>query len=157
MNSIGDSLFLAAALIFNVDVELMRIVGLSLRVSATACVIGAVVGLWLGAWLAVARFPGYRAAVWLLNTLLALPAVVVGLVVYLLLSRAGPAGAAGHPVHAHRHGHRAEHPGGAADCRAVAPAGAECAARRRRPAALDGRRPVAERAADAGARTLPAC
>jgi ABC-type tungstate transport system substrate-binding protein len=95
MNSIGDSLFLAAALIFNVDVELMRIVGLSLRVSTTACVIGAVIGLWLGAWLAVARFPGYRAAVGLLNTLLALPAVVVGLVVYLMLSRAGPLGPLG--------------------------------------------------------------
>jgi tungstate transport system permease protein len=95
MSSIGDSLFLAAALIFNVDVELMRIVGLSLRVSTSACVIGAAVGLWLGAWLAVARFPGYRAAVWLLNTLLALPAVVVGLVVYLLLSRAGPLGPLG--------------------------------------------------------------
>jgi ABC-type tungstate transport system substrate-binding protein len=95
MNSIGDSLFLAATLIFQVDVELVRIVGLSLRVSATACVIGAAVGLWLGAWLAVARFPGYRAAVWLLNTLLALPAVVVGLVVYLLLSRAGPLGPLG--------------------------------------------------------------
>jgi tungstate transport system permease protein len=95
MNSISDSLFLAAALIFNVDVELMRIVGLSLRVSTMACVIGAVIGLWLGAWLAVARFPGYRAAVWLLNTLLALPAVVVGLVVYLMLSRAGPLGPLG--------------------------------------------------------------
>ena len=95
MNSIGDSLFLAAALIFNIDAELMRIVGLSLRVSTTACVIGAVAGLWLGAWLAVARFPGYRAAVGLLNTLLALPAVVVGLVVYLLLSRAGPLGPLG--------------------------------------------------------------
>jgi ABC-type tungstate transport system substrate-binding protein len=95
MNSIGDSLLLAATLIFQVDVELVRIVGLSLRVSATACVIGAVVGLWLGAWLAVARFPGYPAAVWLLNTLLALPAVVVGLVVYLLLSRAGPLGPLG--------------------------------------------------------------
>jgi tungstate transport system permease protein len=95
MTSIGDSLFLAVALIFNVDAELMRIVGLSLRVSTSACVIGAMAGLWLGAWLAVARFPGYRAAVWLLNTLLALPAVVVGLVVYLLLSRAGPLGPLG--------------------------------------------------------------
>jgi len=95
MSSIGDSLLLAVALIFNVDAELMRIVGLSLRVSTTACVIGAVIGLWLGAWLAVVRFPGYRAAVGLLNTLLALPAVVVGLVVYLMLSRAGPLGPLG--------------------------------------------------------------
>jgi ABC-type tungstate transport system substrate-binding protein len=51
--------------------------------------------LALGAWLAVARFPGQRALVWALNTLLALPSVVVGLAVYLLLSRAGPLGALG--------------------------------------------------------------
>jgi ABC-type tungstate transport system substrate-binding protein len=95
MSSFGDSLWLAVALILGVDVELMRIVGLSLRVSASACLVGAVVGLWLGTWLAVARFPGRQAAVWLLNTLLALPAVVVGLAVYLLLSRAGPLGALG--------------------------------------------------------------
>jgi len=48
-----------------------------------------------GAWLAVARFPGHRAVVAALNTLLALPSVVVGLVVYLLLSRSGPLGAFG--------------------------------------------------------------
>jgi tungstate transport system permease protein len=64
-------------------------------VSATACVIGALAGLALGAWLAVARFPGHRAAVWAVNTLLALPSVVVGLSVYLLLSRAGPLGSWG--------------------------------------------------------------
>jgi tungstate transport system permease protein len=95
VSSFGESLWLAAALILGVDVELMRIVGLSLRVSASACLVGAVIGLWLGTWLAVARFPGQAVAVWLLNTLLALPAVVVGLAVYLLLSRAGPLGALG--------------------------------------------------------------
>jgi tungstate transport system permease protein len=95
VNSIAESLWLAVALIANVDVGLMQIVGLSLRVSAGACVLGAVVGLWLGPWLAVARFPGQPAVVGILNTLLALPSVVVGLVVYLLLSRAGPLGALG--------------------------------------------------------------
>ena len=62
MNSIGDSLFLAVALIFNVDVELMRIVGLSLRVSTHRLRHRRrASGLWLGAWLAVARFPRPRA------------------------------------------------------------------------------------------------
>jgi len=52
-------------------------------------------GLVGGAWLAVARFPGHRLVVIVLNTLLALPSVVVGLVVYLLLSRSGPLGSMG--------------------------------------------------------------
>jgi len=95
MNSIADSLLLAAQLITRADADLWRIVALSLRVSATACVVGALIGLCLGAWLAVARFPGHRAVVWCVNTLLALPSVVVGLVVYLLLSRSGPLGAMG--------------------------------------------------------------
>ena len=95
MNSFADSLSLALSLILHSDAELWRIVALSLKVSLSACALGAVVGLWLGAWLAVARFPGHRAVVWLLNTLLALPSVVVGLVVYLLLSRSGPLGSWG--------------------------------------------------------------
>ena len=72
-----------------------RVVALSLYVSGTACVIASVFGMALGAWLAVARFPGRRVVIALLNTLLALPSVVVGLVVYLLLSRAGPLGSLG--------------------------------------------------------------
>jgi ABC-type tungstate transport system substrate-binding protein len=92
MDTIAQSLVLALHLIAEADAQLLAIVGLSLRVSGTACLIGAGIGLWLGAWLAVARFPGHRVAVWGLNTLLALPAVVVGLVVYLLLSRSGPLG-----------------------------------------------------------------
>ena len=68
---------------------------LSLRVSTTACLLGAAAGLWLGAWLAVARFPGHGAVVWAVNTLLALPSVVVGLLVYLMLSRSGPLGSWG--------------------------------------------------------------
>jgi ABC-type tungstate transport system substrate-binding protein len=95
MNSFTDSLRIAFELIVQLDPELLRIVWLSLQVSASACLIGAGIGLWLGAWLAVARFPGHAALVWLVNTLLALPSVVVGLVVYLLLSRAGPLGSWG--------------------------------------------------------------
>jgi ABC-type tungstate transport system substrate-binding protein len=70
-------------------------VGLSLSVSGTATACAAAAGLALGAWLAVAHFPGHRLLVLLLNTLLALPSVVVGLVVYLLLSRSGPLGSWG--------------------------------------------------------------
>ena len=90
-----DSLWLAIHLVWNADAPLLRVVGLSLRVSGLACAFGALFGLWLGTWLAVARFPGQGALVWLLNTLLALPSVVVGLLVYLLLSRAGPLGSWG--------------------------------------------------------------
>jgi tungstate transport system permease protein len=95
MNSIADSLTIAVQLVAHADADLLRIVALSLQVSGIACAIGALVGLCLGSWLAVARFPGHRAMVWSVNTLLALPSVVVGLVVYLLLSRSGPLGAMG--------------------------------------------------------------
>jgi ABC-type tungstate transport system substrate-binding protein len=95
MSTVADSLRLALELILHADPALLQVVGLSLQVSGTACLIGASAGLVLGAWLAVARFPGQRAVVWALNTLLALPSVVVGLAVYLLLSRAGPLGAWG--------------------------------------------------------------
>jgi ABC-type tungstate transport system substrate-binding protein len=95
MNSIADSLALALRLIVHADAELLHIVTLSLRVSLSACLIGAAFGLWLGAWLAVVHFPGHRVLVWLMNTLLALPSVVVGLLVYLMLSRSGPLGSWG--------------------------------------------------------------
>ncbi len=95
MSTLNDSLLLAAQLVWQGDGELWRIVALSLRVSVAACVVGGVLGLALGAWLAVSRFPGWAAVIWLLNTLLALPSVVVGLLVYLLLSRAGPLGSWG--------------------------------------------------------------
>jgi ABC-type tungstate transport system substrate-binding protein len=95
MNTFADSLALAWQLILGADAALLGIVGLSLRVSATATAVGALVGLGLGAWLAVARFPGHGFVVGALNTLLALPSVVVGLGVYLLLSRSGPLGSFG--------------------------------------------------------------
>ncbi|HEY1091495.1 MAG TPA: ABC transporter permease [Burkholderiaceae bacterium] len=95
MNTLSDSLQLAWQLIFSGDAELWRIAALSIQVSSTAVLVGAVLGLLLGATLAITRFPGHGLLVWLVNTLLALPAVVVGLLVYLLLSRAGPLGQMG--------------------------------------------------------------
>ncbi|HOB94507.1 MAG TPA: ABC transporter permease, partial [Aquabacterium sp.] len=95
MNTFSESFSVALGLITQGDATLWPIVALSLRVSASACALGAGAGLLLGAWLAVARFPGHAAVVGVLNTLLALPSVVVGLVVYLLLSRSGPLGSWG--------------------------------------------------------------
>ncbi|HEY2929744.1 ABC transporter permease [Piscinibacter sp.] len=95
MNPFLESASSAARLVASGDPKLFDIVGLSLGVSALACVIATAAGLLIGAMLAVWRFPGRRVVLVLLNTLLALPSVVVGLVVYLLLSRAGPLGAMG--------------------------------------------------------------
>jgi ABC-type tungstate transport system substrate-binding protein len=95
MQTFSTSLLLAWQLMVDGDAALWAIVALSLRVSGSAVALGALAGLLLGAWLAVARFPGHGIVVWAVNTLLALPAVVVGLVVYLLLSRSGPLGAWG--------------------------------------------------------------
>lgn len=95
MTDIADSLRLAFDLLLRGDTELLGIVALSLRVSLSACLIGAIVGLLAGAALAATRFPGHGVLVWAVNTLLALPSVVVGLLVYLLLSRSGPLGSWG--------------------------------------------------------------
>ncbi len=95
MNDLAQTLNSAADLLLGADTQLWPVVALSLQVSGTACLIGAALGLAAGAWLAIARFPGHTLAVGVLNTLLALPSVVVGLVVYLLLSRAGPLGSLG--------------------------------------------------------------
>lgn len=74
------------------DAHLYGIVGLSLRVSCIAVLLAALLALPLGAWLAVSRFTGSRLLIVLINGFMGLPAVVVGLAVYLLLSRAGPLG-----------------------------------------------------------------
>jgi tungstate transport system permease protein len=95
MGSFLDAVQAALGLVWHADARLAQVVALSLGVSASACLLAGGAGMALGAWLAVARFPGHRALVALLNTLLALPSVVVGLVVYLLLSRAGPLGSFG--------------------------------------------------------------
>jgi tungstate transport system permease protein len=74
------------------DPRLWSIVGLSLAVSLSAVTLASLAGLPLGAALAVGRFPGRQAVIVLLNALMGLPPVVVGLAIYLLLSRAGPLG-----------------------------------------------------------------
>jgi tungstate transport system permease protein len=85
----------ALALIASADPELMRIIGLSLRVTLTAVTIACAIGLPLGAALALARFPGRNAVVVVFNALMGLPPVVAGLLIYLLLSRSGPLGPLG--------------------------------------------------------------
>jgi tungstate transport system permease protein len=94
-----DTLSLAFAeawkLIARADQDLFAIVALSLRVSISAVVVATAVAMPVGAALAVTQFPGRRALITILNALLGLPAVVVGLAIYLVLSRAGPLGALG--------------------------------------------------------------
>lgn len=85
----------AFKLISSFDRDLLEIVWLSLRVSLTALVIACAVGLPLGAAAALLRFPGRQTLIVLLNALMGLPPVVVGLVVYLALSRSGPFGTLG--------------------------------------------------------------
>jgi tungstate transport system permease protein len=92
MGSIFESVGAALALVGAWDAALVAVALRSLQVSALACVLAVLSGVVLGAWLAVARFAGRGAALTLLNTLLALPSVLVGLLVYVLLSRSGPLG-----------------------------------------------------------------
>lgn len=95
MNTFSDSFSTALTLLLHADEQLFSIVGLSLRVSFVAVLLSAVFALPLGAMLAVARFPGSRTLTVMINGFMGLPAVVVGLAVYLLLSRAGPLGSFG--------------------------------------------------------------
>ena len=95
MHDIGQAFLTALSLIRSFDPELVGIVALSLRVSLTATVIAMIIGAPLGASLAVSRFPGRQALIVLANALLGLPPVVVGLVIYLVLSRSGPLGFVG--------------------------------------------------------------
>ena len=95
MNEFGDAFHTALMMIVSANPDLMEIVGLSLRVSLSAVLIAAVLGMPLGAALAVFAFPGRRAVVIAINALMGLPPVVVGLTVYLMLSRGGPLGVLG--------------------------------------------------------------
>ncbi|MED5395797.1 MAG: ABC transporter permease [Rhodospirillales bacterium] len=95
MTDFGDAFAAAFALVGSLDPDLTEIVVLSLRVSIGAVAIGAIIGLPLGAAVALYRFPGRTVVVVALNALMGLPPVVVGLIVYLLLSRAGPFGVFG--------------------------------------------------------------
>ncbi len=95
MHSLEEAFGAAWQLLAGLDAELLQVVVLSLQVSLTAVVIATLIGLPLGAAIAVGRFPGRQTLIVLLNALMGLPPVVVGLVVYLLLSRAGPLGSLG--------------------------------------------------------------
>ncbi|MEM7171332.1 MAG: ABC transporter permease [Pseudomonadota bacterium] len=95
MNDIGQAFLTAFKLIAGWDRDLAEIIGLSLQVSLIALAVAAAIGLPLGAAVALLRFPGRRALAVLLSALMGLPPVVVGLIVYLMLSRAGPLGVLG--------------------------------------------------------------
>jgi len=95
MSTVGLAFVDAARMIARADPKLVEIVALSLGVSLGAVALATLVALPLGAAIAVTQFTGRQAAIVLLNALLGLPAVVVGLAIYLLLSRAGPLGALG--------------------------------------------------------------
>jgi tungstate transport system permease protein len=95
MHDFVQAFMTAVALVGGFDPELVGIVALSLRVSLSASMIAMVVGAPLGGALAVGRFRGRHAAIVLANALLGLPPVVVGLIIYIVLSRSGPLGFAG--------------------------------------------------------------
>lgn len=95
MPELAQSLTLALQLVWGLDANLVAIAALSLKVSGSAVLVAAAFALPFGAWLALARFPGRDAIIAVLNGLMGLPPVVVGLLVYLLLSRAGPLGSLG--------------------------------------------------------------
>jgi tungstate transport system permease protein len=95
MDTISQSVAVALGLVAHLDPRLTEIVRLSLAVSQTATLISAAIGLPLGAAIAIGRFPGREPLIVVLNAAMGLPPVVVGLFVYLLLSRAGPLGELG--------------------------------------------------------------
>ncbi len=95
MQDLGTAFATALDLLAAGDPAVLRILGLSLRVSLLATLCAALIGLPLGALLAVLRFPGRGGVIVALNALMGLPPVVAGLLIYLLLSRSGPLGPLG--------------------------------------------------------------
>lgn len=95
MNDIWQGVVEAFRLVFTLNSDLLEIVLRSLQVTLSAVVIASIIGLPMGAWLAVNRFRFRRATIAFLNALMGLPPVVVGLIVYILLSRSGPFGVMG--------------------------------------------------------------
>ena len=95
MTDFGSALGAALSLVVRLDPDLAEIVLLSLQVSVGAVFLATLIGMPLGAAVALFRFPGRTAIVVMLNALMGLPPVVVGLIVYLILSRAGPLGVLG--------------------------------------------------------------
>jgi len=95
MNEFSNAFRTALQLLVEMDPGLVEIVLLSLRVSLSAVILAAVFALPLGAFVALTQFPGRRGVVILMNAMMSLPPVVVGLVIYLLLSHTGPLGVTG--------------------------------------------------------------
>lgn len=92
MESLSATILEALTLLFSGDAELWNIIGISFRISTSAILIAMVPAVLIGFALAYAEFPGRRLLISLFNTLLAVPAVVVGLTLYIVLSRQGPLG-----------------------------------------------------------------
>ncbi len=92
MNDILEGMFSAFHLIISLDKDLLEIILLSLKVTLSAVLIASLIAMPFGAWLAVSRFRFRRMTIAILNALMGLPPVVVGLIVYILLSRSGPLG-----------------------------------------------------------------
>jgi len=92
MTEFGRGLLEALMLILRGDPGVREVVFLSLKVSGTALLFAALIGIPLGAWLGFARFPGRRLVIALIYTGMGFPPVVIGLLVYLFLSRSGPLG-----------------------------------------------------------------
>ena len=95
MGDLGGAVQQGVGLVLAGDAALWRIITLSLAVSLSATLIAALIGLPLGALLAVTRFPGRQGLLVALNALMGLPPVMAGLLIYLMLSRSGPLGSFG--------------------------------------------------------------
>ena len=89
MSFFVDSFFSALSLMRSMDPELLTVVGVSLKVSGLSTLAATILGVPLGLWIGFSEFPGKRGVITLLNTLLALPTVVIGLFVYSFISRRG--------------------------------------------------------------------
>lgn len=92
MDILTDSLGKAVHLLVQRDADVLRVVALSLQVSLTATALSLVLGIPLGTWLALTRFPGRRLLLGIVNTGMGMPPVVVGLLVTVLMWRSGPLG-----------------------------------------------------------------
>ena len=95
MSDISQSIAIATQLVLDLDPGLVEIVARSFTVSVSATALACMIGCTLGAMLGAQDFSGKRITILLLNTYVAIPAVVVGLITYLLLSRSGPLGSLG--------------------------------------------------------------
>ncbi len=87
-----DTIHKALLLVLNLDPDVLHIALTSLFVSSAALIIGIIIGLPIGAFLAIAHFPGKKWCITFINTLMSVPTVIIGVLIYLLLSRSGPLG-----------------------------------------------------------------